>query len=107
MKYTGVGSRKTPNEILELMTKIAKQLNNESWLLRTGDAKGADSAFANGSTKKEIYKANDANEKARKISQQFHPAWERMTEFAKNLHGRNAFQILGKELNDPVKFLIC
>lgn len=37
----------------------------------------------------------------------FHPAWDRCSQYAKNLHARNAAIILGKGLDDPVKFVVC
>ena len=36
-----------------------------------------------------------------------HPAWERLKPGAKKLHGRNVFQVLGKDLDTPSKFLVC
>lgn len=46
MRYwTGVGSRKTPADILEIMTRIGRKLTDIGWVLRSGDAPGADSAF--------------------------------------------------------------
>lgn len=110
MKYTGIGSRSTPYDILIIMTKIAQWLEKKGYILRSGGAKGADKAFENGVVNvnnKEIFYANDANNEARQIAKRYHPAWHRMSNYAKNLHGRNAFQILGNNLNDPVDFVIC
>lgn len=45
MYYTGVGSRETPDDILEVMQQLAKKLADNYWTLRTGGAKGADQAF--------------------------------------------------------------
>lgn len=46
--YTGIGSRNTPANILELMEDIAFKLAEKGWTLRSGGAKGADSAFEKG-----------------------------------------------------------
>lgn len=49
--YTGVGSRETPIEICNLMTKIASKLeqkSNNNYILRSGRAIGADKAFEKG-----------------------------------------------------------
>jgi hypothetical protein len=43
--WTGVGSRDTPEHILVLMVLIAKKLTDIGWVLRSGGALGADSAF--------------------------------------------------------------
>jgi hypothetical protein len=48
-KYvTCVGSRETPTEICNLMTKIASKLEQEGYILRSGRAIGADLAFEKG-----------------------------------------------------------
>jgi predicted Rossmann fold nucleotide-binding protein DprA/Smf involved in DNA uptake len=43
--YTGVGSRKTPPDVLSLMTRIATHLDSLGKILRSGGAKGADDLF--------------------------------------------------------------
>ena len=56
--YAGIGSRKTPPEILEAMTRIAAELERRDWILRSGGADGADLAFESGvqdAAHKEVY----------------------------------------------------
>jgi hypothetical protein len=36
-----------------------------------------------------------------------HPAWERLSPGPRALHARNCHQILGRDLNDPVSFVVC
>ena len=107
--YTGVGSRKTPTNVLDLMIDIAYYLRICLKLtLRSGGAIGADRAFEKGAGNlKEIYTIKEATEEGRRIASMFHPAWNKCSEFAKDLHGRNSFQVLGKDLKTPSKFLIC
>jgi len=109
--YTGVGSRSTPSEILDLMKNIAIKLSNENWILRSGGAIGADNAFEKGvdsvNGKKEIYFAKHANQKAIDLAATIHPAWNKCTDYVKKLHARNCFQVLGYNLNIPSKILIC
>lgn len=106
--YTGVGSRKTPQQILDLMCEIAKYLQSQGYTLRSGGAGGADKAFENGAgLDKHIFYAKDSTPQAEAIAARFHPAWNRCSMFAKRLHGRNSFQVLGPELNVPSEFLIC
>jgi hypothetical protein len=53
---TGVGSRETTDEALALMAKIARVFSEKGFTLRSGGAKGADSAFEdNWAGKKEIF----------------------------------------------------
>lgn len=46
--YTGIGSRKTPQEILSLMRQLGTSLAENGWTLRSGAAEGADTAFMQG-----------------------------------------------------------
>ncbi len=46
--YAGIGSRQTPPQLLELMTRAATALASQGWTLRTGMAPGADQAFYRG-----------------------------------------------------------
>lgn len=134
--YTGIGSRETPQHVLEIMRESAKALASLGWVLRSGGAEGADTAFeegaseANQPTLPEIYlpwpyfndrgwgthyrseyvRPLDLGEfwfKARDIAATTHPAWGNCKAGAKALHTRNVFQVLGKDLNSPSKFLIC
>lgn len=43
--YTGIGSRETPKDILKLMEDIAFKLAQKGYILRSGAAGGADTAF--------------------------------------------------------------
>ena len=108
--YTGVGSRKTPEKILKVMSKLANFLEERGFVLRTGDADGADKAFRDGvdsHLKKNIYTAKDAKEKDFKIAERIHPAWHNCSLFAKKLHTRNLYQVKGDHLDKPSEFLIC
>jgi len=42
MFYTGVGSRKTPKDILELMVRIGMKAAQNGYTLRSGGADGED-----------------------------------------------------------------
>jgi len=109
--YTGVGSRKTPTEILYLMKDIATQLALKNFTLRSGGADGADKEFEYGcdlvNGKKEIYLAKHCTLRAQEIAKKFHPAWNRCSPYAQLLHGRNTLQVLGKDLSIPSTFLLC
>ena len=107
--YTGVGSRKTPFEIQQLMKAIAAKCASKDITLRSGGAVGADTAFFRGcgNGPRNIFYASDCTLEAMAIASQFHPAWHACSEFARKLHGRNAFQVLGRDLQTPSKCLIC
>lgn len=120
--YAGIGSRETPIIILKLFTQIGKFLANKNYILRSGHAEGADSAFEYGCVmvdgQKEIYLpwkgfgGSDSNLivkdiKAYEIAEQYHPYWHNLSQGAKKLQARNSHQVLGKDLNTPTKFIIC
>lgn len=105
--YTGIGSRKTPTPILMIMTQLALKLSKLGYVLRSGGAKGADTAFEKGASKKHIYIASDATQESMQLASKFHGAWHLCNEYIKRLHGRNAFQVLGSDLKTPSKFVVC
>lgn len=49
--YAGIGSRQTPKDVLDDMTRIASALERRGFTLRSGFAAGADTAFELGTTK--------------------------------------------------------
>lgn len=121
--YAGIGSRSTPKPFINLMKGVAETLC-EDYILRTGGADGADMAFIQGANKNmEIYvpcdgfngffEANNPHvitkipTKAYEIAEEFHPTYQKLKPFVKNLMARNCMQILGKELDNPVDFVIC
>jgi hypothetical protein len=45
--------------------------------------------------------------KAKEIAAEYHPAWNRCSPYARKLHARNSFIILGETLDDPVDLVVC
>ena len=136
MIYTGIGSRNTPSEICAVMFDIAYQLARTGWTLRSGGAQGADEAFESGVLSyAKAYKVDRPMEiyipwhgfngasihnhgygvvtdeitvaKAYNIASTIHPNWNACSRGAKQLHMRNIFQILGENLDNQTKLVIC
>mgnify|MGYP006307016045 CR=1 FL=1 len=106
--YAGIGSRKTPFEVLDKMKNMALALQNVDYILRSGGARGADSAFESGAgDKKEIFTADDATPEAMILTSKYHPNWNACKPYVKKLHARNAMIVLGKNLDKLVDFIIC
>lgn len=137
--YAGIGSRKTPPDVLSDMTRIAGALETLGFTLRSGGADGADLAFERGVTDpamKEIFLPwagfNGSDSKlfaqtqaqidaSMALAAKHHPAWDmlsarasgadpvaaRKARAAMKLHARNGSQILGLNLDSPVRFVIC
>lgn len=97
--YAGIGSRETPPDVLDLMTRAARWLAQRGWTLRSGAAQGADSAFEVGVRERsrgaEIYLPWPSFEgrgyatlirpspDAWDLARRFHPAWGRLPEGAR------------------------
>lgn len=121
--YTGIGSRETPIDIQNLMTRLAITLANYNWILRSGGAEAADHAFEIGATKKEIYLPWDGfnNKYADGISYLIIPETEQAREFVYDYHPsglylkpgpfklmvRNTYQVLGADLRTPSEVVFC
>jgi hypothetical protein len=117
MNYAGIGARKTPANVLAMMTRIAKRLEEKGYTLRSGGAEGADQAFAAGTSKKEVYlpwrgynnlqsQFTHVSSEAIALAEQFHPS-SHLSPGVKKLMARNCYQILGINLDDPVDFVVC
>lgn len=137
MYYAGIGSRKTPDDILVLMEQLGNKLREDCMILRSGHAPGADQAFERGAggaaqiflpwatfeqdvpfsasrdpeTSVVVHPTifNSPQSVAFDVAAQVHPAWANLSHGAQNLHARNVHQILGPDLSRamPVEFVIC
>jgi hypothetical protein len=121
MFYAGIGSRLTPPEMLAFMSRLSRYLYGLGYTLRSGGAAGADTAFEVGvpdPMKMEIYLpwkgfngnhsllygvSNDALE----LAKQYHPGWSYLSNGGRLFHGRNCYQVLGKDLKTPSRFVVC
>lgn len=75
--YTGIGSRETPREILDLMEDIAFKLAHLGYILRSGCAGGADTAFQNGAMQY-VWETTPAISDLPTLGQLYIP-WDRFT----------------------------
>ncbi len=123
--YTGIGARRTPPDMLALMTRAAFALLKRDYVLRSGHAAGADSAFERGAgTAAQIFlpargwrgSASPFHPegiepalwaRARTIAAAHHPAFATLGSFIQHLHTRNVFQVLGPTLDAPSDFVLC
>lgn len=120
--YTGIGSRATPDRMQRLMQLLAIELARRDWVLRSGAAAGADTAFEAGALTGEghthIYlpwkgfrahqsPLHHVSEEALAIAERIHPRWRSLHLKARLLHGRNIHQVLGSNLQTPSRFVVC
>ena len=121
MLYAGIGSRQTPPEVLAYMRKLAERLAVNGFMLRSGAADGADSAFEDGSRAAggaaEIWlpwkgfqgrsEGCFAGPLHRKIASTLHPRWTALRPAVQSLHARNVGQVLGADCATPAAFVVC
>lgn len=121
--YAGIGSRKTPKDVLNNMRLLGLELADAGLILRSGGAAGADSEFERGCNlcddgKKEIFLPwkgfNDnqsplcnPSKEAFELAELYHPAWRNCKTGVRKLHARNMHIILGQDLKTPVSFVVC
>jgi len=120
--YTGIGSRKTPQETLDWFRVVGTFLANNNYTLRSGGAKGADLYFEKGCDKingdKEIYlpwhgfenstsKLIVSDKRAFEIAEKYHPYWHNLKQGGQKLQARNSHQVLGIDLETPSNFIVC
>lgn len=117
MYYTGIGSRETPKDILEVMTKLATVLEHKGYILRTGDAKGADAAFRAGCSNKQVYTIKSLSEISEEMHDicyndliTLHPNVNAVMRkpWAKEYLMRDSLQVRGNHPNDTLShFVVC
>lgn len=117
--YAGIGSRETPDNMRPIIGAITNFLTQEGYTLRSGGAPGADEMFESACTgEKEIYlpwycfQSNysplcNVSEEDIVFSLKFHPAPHSLKQGGRKLMGRNAYQVLGKDLKTRSDFLVC
>ena len=131
-KFAGIGSRKIPATVYNLIKECSYELALKSCKLTTGAADGSDEAWEEGFIKAQCTKnmqcflpwkgfsKRDCNKEgyvliqdkllltnAEIIARQFHPNWNALTEPGQKLMTRNTFQVLGEDLRSPVHSLFC
>jgi len=120
--YAGIGSRETPESIRPTINAIVQFLHEEGYTMRSGGAPGADEMFETAHPDKAMreiflpwycFQSNYSplcivTEEAIQFSLQFHPNPSALkTQGARQLMGRNAYQVLGLDLKTKADFLVC
>lgn len=125
--FTGVGSRQTPVKVLHLMVRLGRTATDLGYKLRSGDAPGSDRAFYYGAKLSknykeclpEIYIVEDGfrgrrtdgeefydvssfsnKDKARELAKETRGNFHGLKELGIELHTRNTYQVLGKDLDN-------
>lgn len=117
--YAGSGNRDTPPEIQKEMTEIAIDLDQKGYTLRTngGDIPGGAYELS-GTTRTEFYlpwkKFNEKTSKYSKpsneafdLARKFHNSFDQLNDTVKALVATHCHVILGENLRDPVRMVIC
>lgn len=122
MRYAGIGSRETPTDVLEKMHLIGQRYAEAGWILRSGGARGADTAFevgcdlGNGDKQiflpKRMHNGNaspfyDCPKEAYKLLDDLFPEAKNRLPYVRDLLARNMQQVFGPNLDDPTDLIIC
>ncbi len=126
--YAGIGSRKIPQNIADIMEELGYQLAKRGYILRSGGSPGADTAYELGAIRAggnfEIFlpwkgfgnrkgpgfinsELLVQQKKAEKIARLFHPDFNRLKEEAQKLIIRDTYQVMGRDLKSYSKFIVC
>ncbi|MFA5024109.1 MAG: hypothetical protein WC523_04095 [Patescibacteria group bacterium] len=117
---TGIGSRQTPQPILDEMKKIGEWCKDNKVIVRSGHADGADWYFEQGSQELCVaylpwpgFNSNLVSKAklivwdttgvigAQAIAATYHPAYDKLSFGVKKLMARNSLQVLGESLWAP------
>lgn len=124
--YAGIGSRETPDHICREMTLLAARLEKLGWWLRSGNARGADQAFACGvETNAQIwlpwsnfehsfqrtrpqhkYRLLVHDDEAIASIDEFHPRPESLSSAGQAFMARNYRQVIGRDEPNS-EFIFC
>ncbi len=132
--YAGIGSRQTPKSVLDAFEVLGEKLGSMGFVLRSGRAPGADSAFERGAIKthanSEIFipwqgfpkgstlsrrpaiifdlVEQTQRQKAVDSVRKYHPAPDRLSNGAFKLMARNYLQIFGPQVTSASStFVVC
>lgn len=127
--YTGIGARDTPEDVCRNIRNAAKAMAGMDFILRSGGARGADCAFSEGYEQAgspeglaEIYLPKPTfngfstkhpncygppTKEARAVARTLHPNWPALGDLGRDFMARNAYQILGWNLDTPCDFVLC
>lgn len=120
--YTGIGSRRTPKEVLEVFADLAGILAENRYVLYSGGADGADNAFEmgcdNAGGEKQIFlpwKGFNGSDSqyivhdniAFQVAEKFHPYYQKLSPAAKKLMARNTHQIVGWDFKTRTDVVLC
>lgn len=116
--YGGLCNPEAPENILNQMKTLAQRLELKGYTLRTNGGKGGEEAFKSGATDIEIHlpwknfngndsKLNRTTDEAKALIAQFAPGYDALKPAVQTIIASKAHVILGKDLKNPIQFLIC
>ena len=124
MIITGIGSRETPQEFLELFEDLGREAADRDWWVRSGHADGADYAFEKGALKhcivylpwgtfnreKQVLgvaRTQPLRDEVLKIVYKHEKYAQKLSDPIKLIKSRNVYQVLGEDLKTPSDVVVC
>jgi len=121
--YTGIGSRNIPPVVYSKLKTVGAFLAERGFTLRSGAAKGADTAFEDGCDvvegSKEIYlpwkgfNKHDSDlyfltpEATILAGEYYGSSWPHVSKTTRQFMTRNMYQVTGFNLDEPSELIIC
>lgn len=124
MVIAGIGSRRTPYEVLKAMKEIGAYCREQGIWVRSGHAEGADWYFEQGAQEQCIaylpslnfnkqfkscayLRVPEFSPELKALAAKHHPKYSTMAPYVQRLMERNGCQVLGEKLNSPVEAVVC
>lgn len=116
--YVGTGNKEAPQEVLDKMSQIARELEEFGYTLRSGGLEGPEEVFEKATKVHEIHlpwkgfnnkesKYTFTPKQAHGIAKMFHPSFDTLKPVIQTFLAKNARLVLGKDLKSPALFMIC
>lgn len=116
--YVGTGNKEAPPEVLSLIKRLTRELEEFGFVLRTGGLEGPEEAFEVSAKNMELHlpwrgfnnkesKFTFTPKQALGIAKMFHPTFESLKPAIQTIIAKNVRLVMGKDLKSPTMFVIC
>lgn len=116
--YVITGNKETPQNVIESMQRIVKELSAIGYIMRSGGKEGPEEAVENCVTDKEIHlpwkgfnqkdsKFTFTHNHAKEIAAMFATGYENLKPVIQTFLAQNVRMVMGKDLKSPALFMIC
>ena len=118
--YAGTGNPDAPQEVLDQMTRLAKELEVHGFIVRTGGLKGPEEVFEKAVSQNNLElhlpwrgfdnknsKFTFTAKPIHEIAKMFHPTYDQLKPVIHAFLAKNVRIVLGKDAKSPAMFVLC